>query len=186
MPLIVNVTILNGMAVTGTINGKPQWHPYIPHHGEYLDIAITYSDILWPWSGWMAVHISVSSEAAHWEGIAQGHISLTVESPSSERGSEPQKSEIKLPLKVKIISTPPRSKRVLWDQYHNLRYPPGYFPRDNLHMKSDPLDWNGDHIHTNFKDMYQHLRNNGYYIEVLGSPYTCFDAKEYGTLLIAG
>ena len=23
----------------------------------------------------------------------------------------------------------PRSKRVLWDQYHNLRYPPGYFPR---------------------------------------------------------
>lgn len=33
------------------------------------------------------------------------------------------------------------SKRVLWDQYHNLRYPPGYFPRDNLRMKNDPLDW---------------------------------------------
>jgi len=42
-------------------------------------------------------------------------------------------------------------KRILWDQYHNLRYPPGYFPRDNLRMKNDPLDWNGDHIHTNFK-----------------------------------
>ena len=27
---------------------------------------------------------------------------------------------------------------------------------------------NGDHIHTNFKDMYQHLRNNGYFVEVLG------------------
>lgn len=27
---------------------------------------------------------------------------------------------------------------------------------------------NGDHIHTNFKDMYQHLRNNGFYVEVLG------------------
>ncbi|CAM6031724.1 unnamed protein product, partial [Sphagnum compactum] len=37
---------------------------------------------------------------------------------------------------------------------------------------------------TNFKDMYQHLRTNGYYVEVLGSPYTCFNAKEYGTLLI--
>ena len=34
------------------------------------------------------------------------------------------------------------------------RYPPGYFPRDNLRMKSDPLDWHGDHIHTNFRDLY--------------------------------
>ena len=32
--------------------------------------------------------------------------------------------------------------------------------------------------------MYQHLRSNGYYIEVLGQPYTCFEAKHYGTLLI--
>ena len=48
---------------------------------------------------------------------------------------------MKLPIKVKIIPAPPRSTRVLWDQYHNLRYPPGYFPRDNLRMKNDPLDW---------------------------------------------
>lgn len=41
-----------------------------------------------------------------------------------------------------------------------------------------------DHIHTNFKDLYDHLRNSGYFIEVLGYPLTCFDAKEYGTLLI--
>ena len=46
-----------------------------------------------------------------------------------------------------------------------------YFPRDNLHMKTDPLDWNGDHIHTNFKDMYTYLRSRGYYIEVLGKIY---------------
>lgn len=51
-------------------------------------------------------------------------------------------------------------------------------------MKSDPLDWNGDHIHTNFRDLYQHLRDTGYYIEVLGTPFTCFDASQYGTLLI--
>lgn len=79
-------------------------------------------------------------------------------------------------------------------------------------MKNDPLDWNGDHIHTNFKvyffiarkkkkflltlkllklllllfyqDMYQHLRSSGYYIEVLGWPFTCFDARNYGALLI--
>uniref|UniRef100_A0AAQ4NRX1 Membrane-bound transcription factor site-1 protease n=1 Tax=Gasterosteus aculeatus aculeatus TaxID=481459 RepID=A0AAQ4NRX1_GASAC len=123
MPTIVNVTILNGMGVTGRIVDK------------------------------------------------------------SEAGGE-LTSTVKLPIKVKIVPTPPRSKRVLWDQYHNLRYPPGYFPRDNLRMKNDPLDWNGDHIHTNFKDMYQHLRSMGYFVEVLGAPITCFDASQYGTLLM--
>ncbi|XP_030780229.1 membrane-bound transcription factor site-1 protease isoform X2 [Rhinopithecus roxellana] len=123
MPTVVNVTILNGMGVTGRIVDK------------------------------------------------------------SKNGAE-QTSTVKLPVKVKIIPTPPRSKRVLWDQYHNLRYPPGYFPRDNLRMKNDPLDWNGDHIHTNFRDMYQHLRSMGYFVEVLGAPFTCFDASQYGTLLM--
>lgn len=32
--------------------------------------------------------------------------------------------------------------------------------------------------------MYQHVRNAGYYVEVLGSPYTCFDATQYGALLV--
>lgn len=35
-------------------------------------------------------------------------------------------------------------------------------------MKTDPLDWNADHIHTNFKDVYTYLRSQGYYIEVIG------------------
>jgi len=43
---------------------------------------------------------------------------------------------------------------------------------------------NGDHIHTNFKDMYSSLRSNGYYVDVLGHPLTCFDATDYGTLLL--
>lgn len=32
--------------------------------------------------------------------------------------------------------------------------------------------------------MYQHLRNAGYYLEVLGTPFTCFNARNYGTLLV--
>lgn len=71
---------------------------------------------------------------------------VTVSSPvgnNSEVDGE-MTSMVKLPVKVKIVPTPPRSKRVLWDQYHNLRYPPGYFPRDNLRMKNDPLYWDID------------------------------------------
>lgn len=39
-------------------------------------------------------------------------------------------------------------------------------------------------MHTNFKQLYDYLRSQGYYIEVLGQPYTCFNASNYGTLLI--
>ncbi|XP_045605609.1 membrane-bound transcription factor site-1 protease [Procambarus clarkii] len=184
MPVIVNVTILNGMGVSGRIVEKPIWHPYTPQYGHHLDIAFTYSEVLWPWSGHLAVWITVAESGKEWEGFARGHISVTIESPPEEGETQPRTSHVKLPVKAKMIPTPPRHKRVLWDQFHNLRYPPGYFPRDNLRMTNDPLDWNADHIHTNFKDMYQHLRNSGYYIEVLGSPFTCFDASKYGTLMI--
>ncbi|GLH02413.1 Membrane-bound transcription factor site-1 protease [Gryllus bimaculatus] len=42
------------------------------------------------------------------------------------------------------------------------------------------LEW----IKNEICDMYQHLRNSGYYLEVLGSPFTCFDASQYGTILL--
>lgn len=184
MPTIVNVTILNGMGVSGRIVAPPVWHPYTPQFGHHLSVAFTYSEVLWPWSGHLAVWITVSDGAKDWEGTARGHISVTIESPPEEGETQPRVSQVKLPLKAKLIAVPPRHKRMLWDQFHNLRYPPGYFPRDNLRMTNDPLDWNADHIHTNFKDMYQHLRNSGYYVEVLGSPFTCFDASKYGTLMI--
>ena len=38
--------------------------------------------MLWPWSGYIAVSISVAKHAANWEGIAQGQITVTVESPA--------------------------------------------------------------------------------------------------------
>lgn len=184
MPVIVNVTLLNGMGVTGKIVDKPKWEPYTPEFGSFIDVSFSYSTDLWPWSGYLAISITASKDAAAWDGIAKGQVTLTIESPPEDEETEPRRSTIMLPIRAKIIQTPPRSKRILWDQYHNLRYPPGYFPRDNLRMKNDPLDWNGDHIHTNFKDMYQQLREKGYFVEVLGSPYTCFDASQYGTLLV--
>uniref|UniRef100_A0A2M4AEG0 Membrane-bound transcription factor site-1 protease n=1 Tax=Anopheles triannulatus TaxID=58253 RepID=A0A2M4AEG0_9DIPT len=185
IPVIANVTILNGMGVSGKVLGRPTWHPYSNEHGHLLNVSISYSEQLWPWSGWMAVHIGVNEAGRAFEGIAQGHITLTVQSPAQGPDeSEPRNGTVSFAIKVRIIPQPPRRKRILWDQYHSLRYPPGYLPRDNLKIKSDPLDWRADHVHTNFKDMYTHLRNAGYYVEVLGAPYTCFNASYYGTLLI--
>lgn len=105
-------------------------------------MSFSYSPTLWPWSGYLAVKIMVAEEASNFEGLAEGLIRFQVESVSNSS----LKSEIKLYLKAKIIPTPPRKQRILWDQFHNLRYPSGYFPRDDLRMKNDPLDWNADHV----------------------------------------
>lgn len=70
--------------------------------------------------------------------------------------------------RARVIPVPVRSRRLLWDQFHSLRYPGGYFPRDDLRAKHDPLDWHADHIHTNFRDMYKRLREHGFYLEVMG------------------
>eukprot|EP00092_Neocalanus_flemingeri_P107767 GFUD01138329.1.p1 GENE.GFUD01138329.1~~GFUD01138329.1.p1 ORF type:complete len:1040 (-),score=318.65 GFUD01138329.1:275-3394(-) len=181
LPTVINVTILNGMGVSGWVVGSPSYHPYTPHMGHYLDISVTHSQQIWPWAGWLAVQVKVKGEAREFEGVAQGHLEITVQSPGEGEGLV---STVKLPIRVKIIPPPPRHRRILWDQYHNLRYPPGYFPRDNLRMKNDPLDWNGDHIHTNFRELYQHLRAQGFYVEVMGVPLTCVDMSQYGTLMI--
>ena len=45
---------------------------------------------------------------------------------------------VEVPLKVAIVPVPPRAQRLLWDQFHNLRYPPGYFPRDSLQVRIPP------------------------------------------------
>ncbi|MGH0146027.1 UNVERIFIED_CONTAM: hypothetical protein FKN15_007629 [Acipenser sinensis] len=82
MPTIVNVTILNGMGVTGRIVDKPIWQPYLPQNGDSIEVAVSYSHMLWPWSGYLAVSITVAKKAALWEGIAQGHVMVVVASPA--------------------------------------------------------------------------------------------------------
>ena len=59
-----------------------------------------------------------------------------------------------------------------------MRYPPAYIPRDSLDVRNDILDWHGDHPHTNYHNMYDALRAAGYFLEILGSPFTCFDARQ--------
>ena len=145
-PGIHNVTILNGLAVSGKIRSglifchskigsgsasnqtvereAPTWNPYISENGELLEISLKYSEILWPWCGFIAVIISVSESAKDFEGFAAGHISFTVESHNAQ--GELVSSTLQLQIRVSIIPTPVRQRRILWDQFHNLRYPPGH------------------------------------------------------------
>ena len=98
---------------------------------------------------------------------------------------EPQISTVDMPLKAAITPTPSRTKRVLWDQFHSINYPPAYLPRDNLDVRTDILDWHGDHLLTNYHTLYTFLRENGMFIEILSSPYTCFNASQYAVMIVA-
>lgn len=186
LPIMVNVTILNGLDVTGYIKRRPKWKPSIETDGNFLKMSFSYPKKLWPWSGYLAIEVSVKESAKYHSGFVEGLIQLEIESAktANKRFTHSYVSHLDLYFKAEIIPTPTRKQRILWDQFHNLRYPSGYFPRDDLKVKSDPLDWNADHPHTNFKDMYQYLRNSGYFVEILGQNYNCFDPSNYGVLLV--
>ncbi|KAL9440630.1 hypothetical protein AB3S75_019324 [Citrus x aurantiifolia] len=183
MPVIFNVTILNGMGVIGYVDGPPTWHP-LGEEGNLLNIRFTYSEVIWPWTGYLALHMQIKEEGAKFSGEIEGNVSVSVHSPPARGEKSSRRSTCMLQLKLKVVPTPPRSKRVLWDQFHSIKYPPGYIPRDSLDVRSDILDWHGDHLHTNFHIMFNMLRDAGYYVETLGSPFTCFDAHQYGTLML--
>ncbi|XP_047308533.1 subtilisin-like protease SBT6.1 isoform X1 [Impatiens glandulifera] len=184
MPVVFNATILNGMGVIGYVEGSPTWNPS-DEVGNLLSIHFKYSEVIWPWTGFLALYIQIKEEGAQFSGEIEGNITLNVISPSDkEEKAGKRSSTCVLRLKLKVIPTPPRSNRILWDQFHNIKYPPGYIPRDSLDVRNDILDWHGDHLHTNFHIMFNMLTEAGYYVETLGSPLTCFDAHQYGTLLL--
>lgn len=183
MPVIFNATILNGMGVLGYVESPPTWHPS-EEEGNLLSIRFTYSEVIWPWTGYLALHMQIKEEAALFSGEIEGNVTVKIYSPPAQGEKNVRRSTCVLQLKLKVVPTPPRSKRVLWDQFHSIKYPPGYIPRDSLDVRNDILDWHGDHLHTNFHIMFNMLRDAGYYVETLGSPLTCFDARQYGTLLL--
>lgn len=51
-------------------------------------MALSHSPVLWPWAGYLAVSISVAKKASTWEGVAQGHIMVTVASPAENDVSQ--------------------------------------------------------------------------------------------------
>eukprot|EP01129_Flabellula_baltica_P013902 TRINITY_DN6554_c0_g1_i1.p1 TRINITY_DN6554_c0_g1~~TRINITY_DN6554_c0_g1_i1.p1 ORF type:complete len:945 (+),score=173.31 TRINITY_DN6554_c0_g1_i1:1-2835(+) len=181
IPTKLNITLLNGMSVSSTIT-ETNWLPGI--NGQHIEISFSHSDVIWPWSGYLSLHIRVLDRGEFFEGDAEGVIKVTIKSPPSPGTATFRYTDVEIPLKVKIVPTPSREKRVLWDQYHSIGYPRGYYPRDALLMKSVPFDWNGDHPFTNFHLLFKSLREQGYFLEILGEPLTCFDSINYGTLMI--
>ena len=187
-PVIANLTVLNGMGATGHIISIKwqQTSPLVTKGQEPLLIVRTqHSEVVWPWTGYVAVFLSVPESAAAWSGIVEGELVVSVKSdPSTFHKCAVTSSEARATFKVRVVPTPPRSRRILWDQFHSIRYPPTFIPRDDLDEQGDVLDWHGDHAHTNYHEAFDTLIHAGYFIDILTTDFTCFDADKYGVLLL--
>ncbi|EEY53244.1 membrane-bound transcription factor site-1 protease, putative [Phytophthora infestans T30-4] len=175
LPLMVNLTIMNPASVVGRIRNPPQW--INGNNGEHLTISTTSSSAIWPYFGSIGVFIEVKEKAAAFEGIAQGTLRLELDNGNHV-------DELLIPVTVKIIPTPPASKRILWDQFHNIPYPSAFVPRDNLENQRDLMDVAGDHPHTNYYQTWNFLTGEGFFVEILPFEYSCLDLGKYGVVMV--
>ena len=184
LPVKVNLTIINSLSVTSKLSSVPKWIP-TSHATDFLALGFDYLPAFWPWSGYLGVKLWVKENGAHYSGKISGVVSFNVSSYTDFDVSWKWVSrEIKVPLSFRVVPKPRRELRILWDIYHNLKYPNGYFPRDDLKNTRDLLDWYSDHPHTNYRSLYSFLKKKGFFIDLLGQSFECFDAANYQTLLI--
>ena len=76
--------VLNGVAVHGTIDAV---HFEPDENGHLLQVSTEHSPVLWPWTGWLALSISVIEAAREWQGIAEGRLVVRVRSDLGPRSS---------------------------------------------------------------------------------------------------
>jgi membrane-bound transcription factor site-1 protease len=56
--VMINMTVLNGMSVTGEFEAPPVFHADAGA-GQHLHIEFAHSLQLWPWSGYLVLYMSV-------------------------------------------------------------------------------------------------------------------------------
>ena len=75
---------------------------------QYLTVDFEYSNVLWPWSGFLALYIRVLPEASAVDDVASGEVAFEIVAPPALGEKSPRRSKVNFPVKVKIIPTPPR------------------------------------------------------------------------------
>ncbi len=92
-----------------TVSFQPIWVPH-GERGNLLLVSLEYSREMWPWAGWLALFLGVIAEAGGWEGTVTGEVRLSVESTVEAETGESilRVSELTLPVRAKIVATPPR------------------------------------------------------------------------------
>jgi len=171
-PLLLNLTLLNGQQVDGTIVGQPTFRP-LNEAAERLAVAFSFSRRLFPWSGSLGVSVALTT-AVTTAADASGIIDIVVD-----------EQLVSVPLTLRVAPAPPRRRRLLLDLFHSIRYPTAYLPRDDLRAKATPFDWLGDSPATNFRRLSRSLHRRGYHLDVATAPLTCTEIplEEYAAVI---
>ncbi|EGG19252.1 membrane-bound transcription factor peptidase [Cavenderia fasciculata] len=176
LPTVVNVSLYGSETKTYKVKSV-EW---LPDNTAYNPVGIdsSHAEMVGA-TGHIGLHIFVHTAVRSDTNIT-GQVEIHIEGVP----------KFSISIRVPVIVTPPRQQRILWDQFHNMKYPQGYFPSDHILYDYDSqsllelFDWAPDHPHSNFKGLFERLRARGYYMEISTKPLTCFDARNYGTLLI--
>jgi len=107
MPVIVNLTVLNPLSVSGTIeNSRLELNPDgYAGKDPLISIEFSHSDVLWPWSGYLAISITVTPAGRLMSGAVSGQIVFDVVSETgvSETGEMATViSTVSIPLKINV------------------------------------------------------------------------------------
>lgn len=131
-------------------------------HRPSLDAHVGYVTI----GFWTAVPLPVRMLGARIRGTVW--LSYTSSLKGSGGGTNGEKTsrttpavwKVGIPFVIDVTQPPPRSERLLWDTTTQLLYPSALIPRDNVREQnqfSDFAEWGGDHPHTNYVQLYEHL-----------------------------
>jgi len=78
MPVMANITILNAVAVASELVSGPVWVPGA--HGDVLAMRFTHARVVWPWTGYMGIVITVKEDGSAFDGVAEGVVRCTLDS----------------------------------------------------------------------------------------------------------
>lgn len=170
-PIAFNFTIINTEEADFTISSI-RWEANDAILKQCLRIDYEKSDGIIPSYALIRMKISVQSNTECQYAITRAENIVTYVSFKDSNVTA------KYTLTMKLIPTPPRSERILFDSFHNLKFPEdGYILRDSIFIDKQPYEWKGDHVFTNYMQLYKFLGAQGYFVEVLNEPITCFDSK---------
>ncbi len=85
---------------------QPIWEPFTDDNGDHLLVSMAYSDVIWPWSGYLAIYLSVRSQSYDFDGTAAGRIRLTIQTDAYE---STQNINVTFNIRVRIVPTPART-----------------------------------------------------------------------------
>ena len=191
MPIAFNVTLLNSeSAISTVVNTTAELKGYTTIEQKQLleqciKLDVMVPSIVWPYFGNMKIQISTASDL-ECQQLQMPNLVYGVKVALKNK-QDGQVNEARFEFRFDLIKTPDRSKRLLFDQFHSLKYPNnGFIMRDSLNPSyAQPYEWTGDHMFTNYVQLHQRLTEyGGYFVETLTDPATCFDASNYGALLL--